>query len=80
MEQRKIIFNELVRHGYSDKAAYSHLRGERKPKYSVILDLHRRGIVPFDAWLDIRSYLNGNGSPAKPSRAKSPKNTPKDAA
>ena len=36
------------------------LRGERKPNPDVRFDLHQRGIIPFTAWLDIKSYLNSN--------------------
>ncbi|BCD59612.1 hypothetical protein NitYY0814_C0363 [Nitratiruptor sp. YY08-14] len=36
------------------------LRGDRKPNPEVRFDLHQRGVIPFSAWLDIKSYLNHN--------------------
>ena len=55
--ERVIIKNELQKY-YKPLTVIRILQGVRKPRYKVIVDLHRRGIVPFDAWLDIKSYLN----------------------
>ena len=59
---RDELFTILTKeYGYSKKSAYAILDyGTRKPRYSVMVDLHQRGIIPFTAWLDIKSYLNGN--------------------
>jgi len=65
MDLKKRIFTELKNRGYSDKAAYAHLRGSRMPKYSVMLQLHQKGIVPFDAWRDIRQWLEKQSEEGK---------------
>ena len=56
----KILTSE---YGYSKKSAYALLDyGTRKPRYDVMVDLHQRGIIPFTAWLDIKSYLNNTSN------------------
>jgi len=57
---RQIIKSELLKY-YKPLSVARILQGVRKPRYEVMVDLHRRGIVPFDAWLDIKAYLN-NGT------------------
>jgi len=54
------------------------LRGDRKPNPEVRFDLHQRGIIPFTAWLDIKSYLNGSTTSGQTSRTNNSKNLPKE--
>ena len=65
---------------YSDNSINKILQGARRPRYEVMLDLHKAGIVPFDAWIDIKAYLNGNEASQKGSSAKRQKNQPKEKA
>jgi len=76
---RDELFKMLTsEYGYSKKSAYAILDyGTRKPRYSVMVDLHQRGIIPFTAWLDIKSYLNDNASNTETSRTNESKNLPK---
>jgi len=46
------------------------LRGDRKPNPEVRFDLHQRGIIPFTAWLDIKSYLNNTAQESRESNTK----------
>ncbi len=36
------------------------LRGERKPKYEVMVELHQKHNIPFDIWLDIKSHITND--------------------
>ena len=56
---KKILLKKLQEF-YSEKMAYAILSGNRKPKYEVIIALHKNSEVPFDAWLNIKSYLREN--------------------
>lgn len=55
--ERKIIKEKLLNH-YVDSAANSILRGIRKPSYKVILTLYKEHNIPFEAWQDIKSFIN----------------------
>jgi hypothetical protein len=57
--KRKKIKQILVNY-YSVAGADLILRGERKPKYEVIVELHKKHNIPFDVWLDIKSYIEND--------------------
>ncbi len=40
------------------------LRGERKPKYEVMVELHQKHNIPFDIWLDIKSHITNDNKEA----------------
>ena len=45
---------------YVDSTSNSILRGIRKPSYEAMVNLDKKHNVPFDAWLDIKSYLKND--------------------
>jgi len=57
--ERKKIKDELLKF-YKPLTVTRILQGVRKPRYEVMVELDKRGIVKFEAWLDIKSYLNDN--------------------
>ena len=75
--KRNIIRQELLKF-YKPLSVVRILQGARRPRYEVMLDLHKAGIVPFDAWIDIKAYLNGNEASQKGSSANRQKNQPKE--
>ncbi len=81
---RQIIKTELIKSyksilGYEPSTPLLNmiLRGDRKPNPEVRFDLHQKGVIPFSAWLDIKSYLNDNNSNDSTSRRNEAKNQPK---
>lgn len=58
MERKKI--KQILLNYYSNAGTDMILRGERKPKYEVIVELHKKHKIPFDVWLDIKSYIENN--------------------
>jgi hypothetical protein len=56
---RKKLKNILLNF-YSPAGADLILRGERKPKYEIVVELHKKHKVPFDIWLDIKSFIKND--------------------
>lgn len=57
--ERKEIKTILLNY-YSKPGTDMILRGERKPKYEVIVELHKKHNIPFDVWLDIKTYIEND--------------------
>ena len=57
MERKKItkLLKEL---GYKPASVKAIMCGIRKPSYENILKLYQNHNIPFEAWIDIKSYLN----------------------
>lgn len=62
-EKLKII---LLKY-YSDVMANMILRGARKPKYEVMLQMHQNHNIPFTVWQDIKSFIQPNNTKQKSS-------------
>jgi len=45
---------------YTNSGADLILRGERRPKYENICELHSKHRIKFDVWLDIKSYIKND--------------------
>ncbi len=56
MEKRSIVKKALEEY-YKTNSIIRILQGKRRPRYEVMLELHKKGIVPFCAWTDIKEYL-----------------------
>lgn len=56
MERKKI--KQLLLSFYSTAMADMILRGDRKPSYEIICELDKKHKIPFDVWLDIKSFVN----------------------
>ena len=56
MERKEIKLK--LKQFYSNSMCDLILRGERRPKYAVIVELANKHGIPFDAWADIKSYVN----------------------
>ena len=56
MEREKL--KQALRKYYSVSGTNLILRGERRPSYKVIVELHKHHNIPFDIWLDIRQYID----------------------
>ena len=52
---------------YSESASYHILKGIRKPSYENILRMYEEHNIPFEAWRDIKSFINSkeNDKPQK---------------
>lgn len=57
--EREKLKNILLKY-YVGSTANSVLRGVRKPSYDVIVELAKEHDIPFDIWLDIKSYLKND--------------------
>ncbi|DAB40786.1 MAG TPA: hypothetical protein CFH81_00320 [Sulfurovum sp. UBA12169] len=55
MERKKL--KEILNNYYSVSMRNMILRGERRPEYTVIVELHKVHGVPFDVWIDIKSFI-----------------------
>jgi len=63
---------------YSTPGINKILKGDRRPRYEIILELHRKHKIPFDAWIDIKSFIkNDTKTSTKSSSVTSRKNIPK---
>jgi len=59
MTRKKL--KEILLEVYKSTTTINHiLRGTRKPSYENILYMNKTHQVPFDAWKDIKSYLQPN--------------------
>jgi len=58
MERTKL--KKILLNYYKDCSADSILRGIRRPAYAVLIELNKKHNIPFDVWLDIKSYLKNN--------------------
>jgi len=45
---------------YSTPSINKILKGDRRPRYEIILELHRKHKIPFDVWIDIKSFINND--------------------
>ncbi|WP_294964563.1 hypothetical protein [Sulfurimonas sp.] len=45
---------------YTNSGADLILRGERRPKYENIVELHSKYHIKFDVWFDIKSYIKND--------------------
>jgi hypothetical protein len=57
--KRKNLKKLLIK-SYTVAGADLILRGERKPRYEIMVELNKKNKIPFDIWLDIKSYLQEN--------------------
>ena len=74
---RSVIFEKLRKY-YGVSMCNMILRGERPPKYYMMVEMARDHDIPFDVWLDIKSHLtNDTKDENESSSAKPTKNTPK---
>lgn len=63
-EKLKAILEEF----YPSNTTVNHiLRGIRRPNYENILAINKKYAVPFEAWRDIKSYLQDNDTKQKAS-------------
>ncbi len=58
MERKQL--KKLLTKYYTVAGADMILRGERKPKYEVMVELHQKHNIPFDIWLDIKSHITND--------------------
>lgn len=54
--KRDEIKKILSKH-YASATCDAILRGDRKPKYEVMIKLAQDSNIPFDAWLNIQSFI-----------------------
>ncbi len=62
MERKKL--KQILIKFYSVAMANMILRGERRPSYEIICQLHSKYEVPFNIWLDIKSYVSNSNNTA----------------
>ena len=55
--EKDIIKKTLLLH-YSNDSIKSILCGRRKPSYKMMLTLQEKHHIPFEAWKDIKSFIN----------------------
>ena len=61
-EELKKILETL----YKSNITINHIsRGDRKPNYNNMLILKEKHNIPFEAWRDIKSYLQNNDTKSK---------------
>jgi hypothetical protein len=65
--KRKILKLQLENTYDSEFTIKSILYGRRKPSYLKMCELNSKYKIPFTAWKDIKSYLQGNSTPKKSS-------------
>lgn len=63
MERKKL--KQILINFYSVAMADMILRGDRRPSYEIICQLHSKYKIPFNVWLDIKSYLVNDTKKAK---------------
>ncbi|MDD2895480.1 MAG: hypothetical protein PHG81_05610 [Aliarcobacter sp.] len=56
MEREKL--KQILLNFYSIAMIDMILRGARKPSYETICELNKKFDIPFDVWLDIKSFIN----------------------
>jgi hypothetical protein len=66
--KREILKEILLKH-YVNSAANSILRGIRKPSYEVMVELDKKHNIPFNSWIDIKSYLQENDTKTTPQKS-----------
>ena len=57
--KKDIIKKTLLLH-YSKDSIKSILCGRRNPSYKIMLILQEKHQIPFEAWKDIKSFINTN--------------------
>lgn len=55
--ERKTI-KQILLNFYSTAMVDMILRGTRRPSYETICELNKKHNIPFEAWLDIKSFIN----------------------
>ena len=58
MERKKL--KQILINFYSVAMADMILRGDRRPSYEIICQLRSKYKIPFNVWLDIKSYLEND--------------------
>jgi len=58
MKRKKL--KQILLTFYSVAMADMILRGDRKPSYEIICKLQSKHKIPFNIWLDIKSYLSND--------------------
>lgn len=58
MERKKL--KQILINFYSVAMADMILRGDRRPSYEIICQLQSKYKIPFNVWLDIKSYLEND--------------------
>jgi len=51
---------KLLLKSYTVAGADLILRGDRKPRYEIMVELAKKNKIPFGIWLDIKSYLKND--------------------
>jgi hypothetical protein len=76
---KKKILKQILLKYYKEPSMFAILRGIRKPSYEVVVELHKKHNIPFDAWLDIKSYIeNDTKNDKETSSANESKSIPKE--
>jgi len=55
--------------GYSNDSIKSIMCGRMRPSYEKIIEMHDNHGIPFDAWQDIRTYLQDNDTPIRANKS-----------
>jgi len=58
--KRKEIQTALLKNGYSYDSMKSLMCGRAKPSMTRAIELNQKFNVPFEVWIDIKSYLQEN--------------------
>ena len=54
----KIDLKNILKEVYGSIVTVNHiLRGIRRPSYEKMIELNQKFSIPFEAWADIKSYL-----------------------
>lgn len=62
---KKEKLKKILLEYYKEPSMFAILRGIRRPSYEVIVELHKKHNIPFDVWLDIKSFIKDNNKKAK---------------
>jgi len=65
--KRKQIQKALLDSGYSYDSMKSLMCGRAKPSMTRAIELNQKFKVPFEVWIDIKSYLQENDTKQKAS-------------
>ena len=63
MEKSKL--KQLLLKYYKEPSMFAIIRGIRKPSYEVMVELHKKHNIPFDVWLDIKSFIKNDTKKSK---------------
>ena len=59
---KKIILKKKLLKHYAESTVRSLLNGSRLPSMKEAIKLNQKERIPFNAWVDIRSYVNNTKS------------------